>query len=131
MSGTNAPEQRRYAVMTDSSRIGDNSALARRAPPCDRRSGFWTDDDPSEVWIMDRQTAEEVFARISLNNPRIVRAEKAIARIEAQRDAKLSPAKVDESELLEDRVDWHACRVNIFPALKDEDFPSSFDGIEP
>lgn len=86
-----APE-RLYAVMTDSHRPFDRSVLARMAPERSRASGFWTSDDPDAIWVMDRTTAEEVIAGLSLNNPRIVRAEKAIALITAQRDAKAGPS---------------------------------------
>ncbi|MCW3783911.1 hypothetical protein [Defluviimonas salinarum] len=81
------PDDRRYAVMTDSHRVFDGSVLARKAPDCSKADGFWTEDAPDEVWIMDRATAEDIRSRLHLNNPRIVRAEKAIGLITAQRDA--------------------------------------------
>jgi hypothetical protein len=73
--------------MTDSHRPFDKTALARMRPERTRASGFWTGDRPEAVWLMDRATAEEVLGGLSLNNPRIVRAEKALTLITAQRDA--------------------------------------------
>ena len=91
----NAP--RLYAVMTDSHRPFDRSVLARMKPDRSRETGFWTADQPDAVWVMDRATAEEVLAGLSLNNPRIVRAEKALAKITAQRDAKAQAAEPDDN----------------------------------
>jgi len=96
------PEDRLYAVMTDSHRPFDRSVLARMRPSRTRETGFWTDDQPDEVWVMDRDTAEEVLAGLSLNNPRIVRAEKALARITAQRDAKAKLAEPETEDPLPD-----------------------------
>lgn len=95
--------ERLYAVMTDSHRPFDRSVLARMRPSRSRESGFWTDDQPDEVWVMDRATAEEVLAGLSLNSPRIVRAEKALALITAQQNAKAGPAApAREEETLPD-----------------------------
>jgi hypothetical protein len=79
-------EDRLYAVMTDSHQPYDKTVLARMAPKRSRETGFWTDRDPESVWLMTRQDAEEVLANIHLNNPRMVRAEKALKTIEKQRD---------------------------------------------
>ena len=95
------PEDRLYAVMTDSHRPFDRSVLARMAPERSRASRFWTADNPDAVWLMDRATAEEVLGSLSLNNPRIVRAERAIGLITAQRDAKAAPAAPAEEPLPE------------------------------
>lgn len=95
------PEDRFYAVMTDSHRPFDRSVLARLAPERSRASGFWTADDPDAVWLMDRDTAEEIFSGLSLNNPRIMRAEKAIGLITAQRDSRRAPAEQAEEPLPE------------------------------
>lgn len=94
---TTPPGDRLYAVMTDSHRPFDKSILARMSPSRSRETGFWTADQPDAVWVMDRATAEEVLAGLSLNNPRIVRAEKALAKITAQRDAKVQAAEPDYS----------------------------------
>lgn len=96
----NAP--RLYAVMTDSHRPFDRSVLARMKPSRTRETGFWTDDQPDAVWVMDRDTAEEVLAGLSLYNPRIVRAEKALAKITAQRDAKAQGANPEMDAPLPD-----------------------------
>lgn len=95
------PQDSLYAVMTDSHRPFDRSVLARMAPERSRASGFWTADDPDAVWRMDRATAEEVLGPLRLNNPRIVRAEKAITLIAAQRDARSAPAAPAEDLLPE------------------------------
>lgn len=95
------PPDRLYAVMTDSHRPFDRSVLARMAPERSRASGFWTADDPDAVWLMDRATADEVLGSLSLNNPRIVRAEKAIGLITAQRDARAAPADQADAPLPE------------------------------
>lgn len=81
-------KERLYAVMTDSHRLFDDSQLARMAPDRSRVSGFWTDDDPDAVWQMDRKTADELVAKLHHNSPRVVRAEKAVARIAAQREVR-------------------------------------------
>lgn len=101
MSTKDAPETRLYAVMTDSHRPFDKTVLARMKPSRTRETGFWTEDQPDEVWQMDRTTAEEVLSGLSLNNPRIVRAEKAIARITAQRDAKAAPPAHEDEPFLD------------------------------
>lgn len=96
----NTAPERRYAVMTDSHRPFDRSVLARMRPDRSRETGFWTEDRPEAVWVMDGATAEEVLAGLSLNNPRIVRAEKALTLITAQRDAKAdraAPAREEEA----------------------------------
>jgi hypothetical protein len=93
------PEARLYAVMTDSHRPFDKTVLARMPPARTRASGFWTEDDPDAVWLMNRDTGEEVLSGLSLNNPRIVRAEKAVALITAQRDAKLAPVPEEDEPL--------------------------------
>jgi len=93
---------RLYAVMTDSHRPFDKTVLARMKPDRSRETGFWTDDLPEAVWVMDRATAEEVMGSLSLNNPRIVRAEKALARITAQRDARAQPAAPETDAPLPD-----------------------------
>ena len=95
------PQDRLYAVMTDSHRPFDRSVLARMAPERSRASGFWTADDPDAVWLMDRATAEEVLGSLRLNNPRIVRAEKAIELLRAQRDSKTVPADQADAPLPE------------------------------
>jgi len=88
MSDTPLAAQR-YAVMTDSHRICDTRRLARIHPGL-RRTGasFWTDDNPEAIWEMSRETAEEVRGNLGLNNPCIMRVEKARAIIAAQRDAR-------------------------------------------
>jgi len=83
-------EERLYAVMTDSHRPYDKSILARMAPERSRASGFWTSDSPDDVWLMDRETAEDIKRQIGHNNPRVVRSEKALKIIEAQKEARLN-----------------------------------------
>jgi len=98
MSQDDTPiEERRYVVLTDSRFYKDNTKFARKKPDCSRESGFWTSAAPEEVWIMDRDTALDVVSRLHHNNPRVVRAEKAIAQIEAQRDAKIRRQEADEN----------------------------------
>ncbi len=96
-------DQRLYAVMTDSHKPFDKSVLARKSPECSRASGFWTDTQPDQVWLMTRDQAQEVLAKLYMNNPRMVRAEKAVTIIEGQRDAQLivkveQPFEVNEPE---------------------------------
>ena len=88
-------ENRRYAVMCDSHRPYDKTVLARAKPACSKETGFWVETDPDEVWIMDRETAEEVAGKLVFNSPRIVRAEKALGIIEKQRQARLEATTVD------------------------------------
>jgi hypothetical protein len=77
------PEERLYAVMTDSPR--DRSViLARVAPPASKEDGFWTARDPERLWLMSRDDAISVRDRLGHNNPRIVRAEKALEIIRRQ-----------------------------------------------
>jgi hypothetical protein len=82
-------ENRRYAVMCDSQRPYDKTILARAKPGCSKETGFWVDTDPDDVWIMDRETAEEIAGNLVFNSPRIVRAEKALGIIEKQREARM------------------------------------------
>jgi hypothetical protein len=82
-------ENRLYAIMTDSHQPCDKTILARMSPARSKVSGFWTDRDPEGVWLMKREDAEGVLSKLHWNNPRIVRAEKALSIIEAQRDALL------------------------------------------
>ena len=97
----NLPENRRYAVMTDSHRPYDKTILARMAPERSRSSGFWTETSVADVWIMDRKTAEEVAGSLRFNNPRIVRAEKARAIIERQAEEKRQRMKVEPEDPFE------------------------------
>jgi hypothetical protein len=83
-------DNRLYAVMSDSRQPHDKSILARMAPARSKETGFWTDRDPEAVWLMKRDDAEDVLSNIHWNNPRMVRAEKAIKIIETQRDALLN-----------------------------------------
>lgn len=111
MSQENTPiKDRRYVVMTDSRFAFDKTQFARKKPDCSRSSGFWTDDNPDDVWIMDRKTALDVVSRLHHNNPRIVRAEKAVAKIEEQRAAKIKPPQVVEDPLSITLEDWYARR---------------------
>lgn len=80
---------RLYAVMTDSHRPGDNRILARGAPSRSKEEGFWIEDNPEDVWLMDHDTAVEVVSKLAYNSPRIVRAKKAIDIIRKQREAKI------------------------------------------
>jgi hypothetical protein len=89
-------EDRTYAVMTDSRKHGSRTVLARKSPQCSRESGFWTGYTPEDIWEMDRATAEDVLAKLGYNNPRIVRYEKAISLIAAQRDARLERAREND-----------------------------------
>lgn len=90
---TDSLEDRRYAVVT----TYDGSKLARVPPVTDRRRGFWTDDEPERIWLMDRKTAEEIASRLSYNQPQVVGAKKATGWIEAQRDARLARAAEAEA----------------------------------
>jgi len=92
---TEEKENRLYAIMTDSHQPYDKTILARMSPTRSKVSGFWTDRDPEGVWLMKREEAEDVLSKLHWNNPRLVRAEKAIGIIEAQRDALLE-VKVDQ-----------------------------------
>lgn len=90
----NLPENRTYVVMTDSHRPYDKSILARKMPSCSKEDGFWTDSATEDVWVMDRETAEEVLQSLRLNNPRMVRSEKALKIISDQRAARLEMAQL-------------------------------------
>lgn len=81
-------EERKYAVMTDSHRPHDHKILARMAPDRTKVSGFWTEDNPDDVWAMDREDADDIVRSLKFNNPRVVRIKKALGIIEAQRDEK-------------------------------------------
>jgi hypothetical protein len=74
---------RLYAVMTDSRRDG-TAHLARVKPPASKENGFWTADDAEKVWLMSLEDAISVRNRLSRNNPRIVRAKKALEIIRGQ-----------------------------------------------
>lgn len=58
--------------------------LARIRPPHAQKGNFWTDNDVSLVWKMDRATADDIVSKLGHNQPRIVRYEKAVAIIERQ-----------------------------------------------
>ena len=73
-----------YAVMTDSRRGFRNEVLARLHPSKVGHGKFWTDCEPGDVWQMPLKTAEEVRGGLEMNNPRIVRIQKALAMIEGQ-----------------------------------------------
>jgi hypothetical protein len=87
-------EERKYVVMTDSHRPFDKTKLARKGPHASREDGFWTDTSPDDVWIMDRETADDIVRKLGHNNPRVVRAEKALKIIEEQREARLAVQSV-------------------------------------
>ena len=87
-------EDRKYLVMTDSHRPFDKTVLARVRPEMVRCIGFWTDRRRDELWIMDADTADEVLRDLSMNNPRKVRLEKALALLDAQEDAKKQASMV-------------------------------------
>ncbi len=105
---TNTPdknhETRLYAVMTDSHKIGDKSHLARVKPTA-RKPGqsFWTDCVPNEVWLLPRAEAEEVRDKLCHNNPRIVGAKKALARIALQSEIQSPPQTAKADNLLVER----------------------------
>ena len=74
-------ENRLYAIMTDSHQPYDKTILARMSPTRSKISGFWTDREPEDGWLMKRDEAEDVLSKLHWNNPRLVRAEKAIGII--------------------------------------------------
>lgn len=84
-------EDRLYAVVTTSVR-NPNKVMARIAPPKAGKYNFWTTDRIEDVWKMDRATAEDILAKLTLNNPRIMRYEKAVALLAAQNQPKASVA---------------------------------------
>lgn len=86
-------EERLYAVMTDSPRAFSKTVLARVKPHASKETGFWTDVDTRSVWLMNRETASEILSKLGHNNPRMVRAEKALAIIEGQMEAGRVPAE--------------------------------------
>lgn len=86
-------EERLYAVMTDSPRAFSKTVLARVKPHASKKTGFWTDVDTGSVWLMNRETATDLLSKLRLNNPRMVRAEKALAIIEGQMEVGRVPAE--------------------------------------
>ena len=76
---------RSYTIMTNSTRTA-GQLLARVLPGQAGAGNFWTESEPEKVWEMSPADAEEVIAKLHLNQPRIVRYEKAIGIIERQRD---------------------------------------------
>lgn len=109
-SNINAPGQRHYTVMTDSRFYMDKTKFARKKPDCSRKDGFWTSVAPEDVWIMDHETALDVVSRLHHNNPRVVRADKAIAQIEAQRDAKIRLKEAADNPVIIITGDWYERR---------------------
>jgi hypothetical protein len=84
------PAERRYAVMTDSPRT-PLVILARVRPVASKEGGFWTANEPDRVWLMSHEDAISVRDRLGHNNPRIMRAEKALAIILRQAGAPAEP----------------------------------------
>ncbi|MEP3669326.1 MAG: hypothetical protein ABJN42_21620 [Roseibium sp.] len=78
------PADRQYLIMTDSHRPFDKTVLARVKPALVRQHGFWTDSQSDRLWIVDAETADEALRDLSMNNPRKVRLEKALAVLDAQ-----------------------------------------------
>lgn len=87
-------DTRRYVVMTDSTKTGER--VARKKHGSDE-NGFWTATDAGAVWLMDRQTAEDISGRLVFNNPQIMRAEKALKIIEEQK-AEVAAKKSNSTE---------------------------------
>ena len=81
------PNENTFCVLTDSP-FGKGT-IARRdvssEPQTNVRSGNqkWT-SDPSDIWHMTRERAEEIASRLVYNNPRFCRSEKAIKRMTKQ-----------------------------------------------
>lgn len=79
----NQVEDRHYAVVTQSVR-DRTQIMARIAPPHAGKRNFWTTTDLDKVWKMDRATAEDIFGKLHMNNPRIMRYERAIEKLREQ-----------------------------------------------
>lgn len=82
-------EKHYYTVMTYSFKF-PGERLARVWPGVERGNDFWTTTNPDKIWKMTREEADEVASRLRLNQPRVVRFDKALKIIEAQRDARLA-----------------------------------------
>lgn len=76
-------DEKHYVVTTASTRRPGEIVL-RLSPKVAERGNFWTDDPTAEIWKMDMDTAREIVARLSHNQPNIMRYEKAIKRLEDQ-----------------------------------------------
>ena len=85
-------EKRYYSVLADSLKHG-GERIARVWPGPTTDSGFWTGTEPDRIWKMTREDADEVISKLGYNRPQIVRFEKAVKIIEAQRDARLGLGK--------------------------------------
>lgn len=59
---------------------------------------------------MDQETAFDVVSRLHHNNPRVVRADKAIAQIEAQRAAKIRLKEAADNPVIISTGDWYERR---------------------
>jgi hypothetical protein len=75
---------RKYAIMADSLKKPGQALALARAAARDHLSGWWTDNDPDSIWLMSRAKADDMLSRLQYNNPRVVREDKAIARITKQ-----------------------------------------------
>jgi hypothetical protein len=73
-----------YAIMTDSPYICDNRVLARKLPEFCGPRDWWTDRSNKTLWLMNYTQARSIVSDYRYNNPRIVKAQKAIATLEKQ-----------------------------------------------
>jgi len=65
--------------------------------------GFWTEFDPDQIWKMDLATAKDIQSRLAHNAPQIVRAEKAVGWIEAQRALRLEAIEEHKAKIMKNR----------------------------
>ena len=73
-----------YAVMTDSPHVFDRRVLARKLPEFCGPRDWWTDRNNKTLWLMGYEKDKKVAGDYAYNNPRIVKAKKAIATLEKQ-----------------------------------------------
>jgi len=75
---------RLFVVMTKSPCSSDGRVLARvRTDRAVSNREWWT-DRPEDAWLVDRETADSIAAKLEHNNPQVLRAEKALKKLEAQ-----------------------------------------------
>ena len=70
-----------FMVLTNSPHAYDKRILARVEPQRGMRCQIRWTDVFDEAWKMDRETATEIASKLSYNNPRISRTEKAMIQM--------------------------------------------------
>ena len=75
---------RLFVVMTRGPCSSDGRVLARVETGRAVSTREWWTDRPEDAWQVDRETADGIAAKLEHNNPQVVRAEKALKKLEAQ-----------------------------------------------